>query len=398
MPLLISESKSVKSNEIFFMRALGQINWNFQDEATNSATHDFHPYPAKFIPQIPYHLIKIFTNEGETVYDPFCGCGTTIVESILENRRAIGNDMNPSAVLISKVKATVLSYKQMDEIKKTVIDIEKNIANLYKSNIVIKKRIPSNNFGIPNLTSWFDAHVIVELSMIKNVIESVKDRDMKDFLKVALSSIIVSVSYQDSNTRYVRVNKNIPQKETIRKFKLKIYRMMEKIEDLPVNAINPKVVIADTRLPSGLASDSADLAVTSPPYPNAYDYHLYHKYRMYWLDMDPLDLKRNEIGSHANYSKKNGHTYQNFEDDMRKSFIQIAKILKPNKYFCIVIGDSIIKGEKIHNNELLKRISAMTPFEFIYEAKRDIQLSKKSFNPRIGNIKTEHIMVFKNCK
>ena len=41
--------------------------------------------------------------------------------------------------------------------------------------------------------------------------------------------------------------------------------------------------------------------MTSPPYPNAYEYWLYHKYRMYWLGMDPIAVRQQEIGARPHY-------------------------------------------------------------------------------------------------
>lgn len=379
---------------------LKSIDWNFGECKTNHATHDFHPYPAKFIPQIPNNLIKIFTKENDVVYDPFCGSGTTVVESILEHRRAIGNDVNPLAVLISKVKSTPLTEKKIELIENALSKIVQSVNYFYDSGLFINEMDDRDWMGeaVPNLKYWFDENVIKELAIIKKCIFSEKDKDVMDFLGVAFASIIVSVSYQDSNTRYVRVNKEIKSGDVVTKFKAKTLRMLNRIREIPSLSENPNIKMADSREVTGFKDNSADVAITSPPYPNAYDYHLYHKYRMYWLEMDPLELKRREIGAHAHYSKKNGFTAMNFKDDMERVFVEVSRVLKKDKYFCIVIGDSIIKGEKVRNNELLKDLSRSTPFNFEYELKRDIQLSKKSFNPKIGNIKTEHIMVFKNTK
>ena len=52
------------------------------------------------------------------------------------------------------------------------------------------------------------------------------------------------------------------------------------------------------------------LVITSPPYPNAFDYFLYHRHRMFWLGYDPIVMSRKEIGSHLNYQRK-GTTEQN---------------------------------------------------------------------------------------
>ncbi|MCJ7529937.1 MAG: hypothetical protein MUO64_02745, partial [Anaerolineales bacterium] len=141
-----------------------------------------------------------------------------------------------------------------------------------------------------------------------------------------------------------------------------------------------------------------DLAVTSPPYPNAYDYHLYHKYRLFWLDMDPYNLRKNEIGAHADYSKNNGFTEFDFKEDMEKCFNTVSKILKKGKFFVLVIGNSILKGRTIKNNEIMKDLSKNTPFVFVSEFSRNLNLRKKSFNPVIGNIKTEKIVIFQNLK
>ena len=68
--------------------------------------HSFHRYFGKFIPAIPAFAIKTFTNEGDTILDTFCGSGTSLVEAKFNNRNAIGFDVNPLAIMASRVKTT----------------------------------------------------------------------------------------------------------------------------------------------------------------------------------------------------------------------------------------------------------------------------------------------------
>lgn len=114
------------------------VRVNFDDSKNNSDfTHNFHPYPAKFIPAIPRKAIEKLSKEGETIMDPFCGCGTTLVEAKILNRKSIGVDSNPLACLISKVKSTKIdNFKLID---KFIVDIKEEIERLYENKIKEKE-------------------------------------------------------------------------------------------------------------------------------------------------------------------------------------------------------------------------------------------------------------------
>lgn len=216
----------------------------------------------------------------------------------------------------------------------------------------------------------------------------------------AFSSIIVSVSRQDSDTRYVRRDKHIQQGDTIKRFQralnYSVERMIE-FRDLVEERFHCRVIQADALNPPTDLTH-ADLVVGSPPYPNAYSYHLYHMTRMLWLDMDPFSFKKIEIGSHRKYSNKgiNGATVETFRSEMKTIFTWLGKILKPHKYCCLVMGDSILNGLVVHNNELLSEIANSVGFRLVADIPRQLNSAKKSFNPKIGKIRDEHILILRN--
>src|SRR5204863_2908864 len=47
-------------------------------------------------------IIQIVTDEGDTVLDPFCGSGTTLVAAHLLSRNCVGIDSSPEAIEITK--------------------------------------------------------------------------------------------------------------------------------------------------------------------------------------------------------------------------------------------------------------------------------------------------------
>ena len=383
---------------------LSSINWDFPDAKTGDFTHGFHPYPAKFIPQIPRHLIELLSEPGERVLDPFCGSGTALVEAIIAGREAVGIDINPLSALIAKVKATPLTEEQMSKIAQVVAAIGNDIDRLYQSPTLFVNHdgqvpdYPTPDF--PKLTFWFKDFVIRELALIKHhIINDLTDTNVKDFLKVALSAIIVTVSNQDSDTRYVRREKKTAPGDTHQAFARKAASMQKGMRALRQRAgeRRAEVHVADAQLlDQVLEADSAHLCVTSPPYPNAFSYHLYHRNRLYWLDMDPHELKRKEIGSHRKYSAPNGATSETFRQEMSHCFTGIYHTLIPGRYFCILIGDSIIRGTKVNNSELLIDVAENTGFELVREIRRTIHSNRKAFNPAIGNIKAESLLVFRS--
>lgn len=75
--------------------------WAFPDGKW--ATHDAK-YRGNWSPYIPRNVILRYSQEGDTVLDPFVGGGTTAVEAKLTNRNFIGFDINPAAIEITRKK------------------------------------------------------------------------------------------------------------------------------------------------------------------------------------------------------------------------------------------------------------------------------------------------------
>jgi DNA methylase len=174
---------------------LQQIDWTFANARTRGQTHGIHPYPAKFIPQIPQALISaLHPGDGTAVMDPFCGSGTTLVEAALADIPAVGVDLHPLACLISKVKVTLLSRSLTDAAEDAL------------------QRAPQTNNmppAIPALDHWFRQDVQRALAALIRSIDAEPDPDVRDALRVAFSSIVVRVSNQESDTRYAAIEKNV---------------------------------------------------------------------------------------------------------------------------------------------------------------------------------------------
>ncbi len=385
------------------LQRLSAIEWDFASANTSYLTHSIHPYPAKFIPQIPNALIQELSSVGETVADIFCGSGTTLLEALQLKRNAIGIDANPLAALISQAKTTLIPEPELEVLEKHSLECQDLLAragaltgNLFDERVPFKSDAwrPAKDV----CEFWFEQHVVEELAELRKAIVAIASDRVRRLCQVVFAAIIVAVSKQDSDTRYVRREKAIAPGETVRRYmgKLESARVaVRRMSDLVERRFACQILNADI-LNCPIVPE-VDLVVTSPPYPNAYSYHLYHRTRLLWLGHDPSTFKQVEIGSHRKYSARSQQraTPATFRQEFDQIFCQLRKSLRPKRYACFVIGDSTVDGTRVDNSSILASAGANHGFKEVKRIRRTIAPTRKSFNPRMGRIKNENILILR---
>lgn len=361
---------------------LESIDWDFKESNTERGLHQIHPYPAKFIPEIPEYLIKTLGCPNGVVFDPFCGSGTTLNVAQSLGYKSIGVDLNPIACLVSRVKTRPIPLDFNEIANHVVTEAQALPVNLDEISF------------IPNIDHWFKKEIQKNILSLKLSIQKHKNRsDVFDALRVALSSILVRVSNQDSDTRYAAIEKNINPKMVFSLFLsscLKLYDYLLKKANHKESIIINKDILKTT--PEDIGKE-VGVIVTSPPYPNAYEYWLYHKYRMWWLDFDPLAVKNSEIGARAHFFKKNRHTSKDFFHQMKGTLDLSNKILIDGGLAAFVVGRSKIHGEIVDNAELIINAAEDLGFSIIGRINRTMNKNRKSFNLSHAKIKEETIVV-----
>ncbi|MHB1528611.1 MAG: DNA methyltransferase [Acidiferrobacteraceae bacterium] len=360
---------------------LAAIDWSFAHRDRAPAIEAVHPYPAKFIGDIPRALLEIFpVPENTVIFDPFAGSGTTLIEAQRRGISSVGVDLNPIACLISRVKTAPTPTTLQETARKISVAARKN-------------RTP-RRWDIPNVDHWFKDEVQNAVAALLHEINNLRKGRMHDALCLALSSILVRVSNQDSDTRYAAVDKQIAREDVFEGFENAAYKLNKALMARDWTLPPAKVIEANTMTlaPSALRA-RVGLVITSPPYPNAYEYWLYHKYRMWWLGFDPLAVKEQEIGARAHFFKREHHTEEHFWEQMRSTFKLIDRVLVNHGYACFVIGRSKIHGRIVDNADILQAVAAECDFVVTARFDRVISSTRKSFNLSHANIKTETVLV-----
>ena len=365
------------------IKLLDNIDWNFKTAKTQYLSHTFHPYPARFIPQIPSTFIKLFTKEGETVLDPFVGCGTTLVEAFLNNRNSVGNDLNPLAVLISKVKTTLI-----DEDKFRYLNAKLSLLNSY-----IHHRNEENSFKLPSrkLSKIFTNDVITKLLAIRKLLQEIRDegyQDLYDFGRVALSSAIWSL---------IENNKQIDIMNLFTSKMSSMQKEMLNMSKIVIHIPETKLICGDARK-LNLENNSVDLIVTSPPYVNALDYYRIHMYNMLWLDMDFEQFRKDEIGGHSHFITNRFRLLSEYLGDMLRSLIEMNRVLKSGKLCVIVVGNSSLEYELIESHKFFADMSVKVGFKPVKTIYREIDKTRKYTSKDIGKIDNEYILVLQKVK
>ncbi len=383
--IFVSEQELVILNTNQKMQPLDtleKISWDFKDAQTQYLTHKFHSYPARFIPQIPRTFIELFTKEGDTVLDPFCGCGTTLVEGSILNRYSVGNDLNPLATLLTRVKTMPLSDSQLLKVKITFDAIKNRISNSDAKEFTAPE-LPNRN-----ISKLFTTSMLKELQIIKETIDIIKNDDttLFEYLLVGLSATIRAIIESENGNNITGI------------FERKINAMTYLMRDYAkLFKKQTKVTTGDARK-LNLSSNSVDLIVTSPPYVNALDYYRVHMYNMLWLGMDYNIFKLHEIGGHSHFLLNRFRLLSEYLGDMLRAMIEMNRVLKTGKVCAIVVGNSSIDYEMIESHKYFASMAKRIGFEHKKTLFRKIDRTSKYFVN--GNIDDEYIVVLQkinNC-
>lgn len=356
------------------------FDWNLND-SKSSILHSIHPYPAKFIPELPREILRqLDIPENTIVFDPFCGSGVTLTEAQKFGITSLGVDLNPIACLISRVKTSQFDFKISSRAKKIIAQCQTDSGSV---------NIPN----IKNLDHWFKKDIQKKVSILIEKINHVTHPDLRDALNFCLSSNLVRLSNQDSDTRYAAVEKNIKGEDVFSLF-IKTAEKLDKAKNS--QEINESSIVINK---NSLLLESADLpkkiglTITSPPYPNAYEYWLYHKYRMWWLGYDAEKVKIDEIGARPHYFKKNPQTADDFINQMETLFEFLYTNSEKGAYSVFIIGRSKIHGEIINNELIVENAGVKSGFSHVTTLKRTVKSSRKSFNLSHARIKEEFIVI-----
>lgn len=279
------ENEVIYTQEFLLENSYRERN-NFPNrQITRYSVHGMHEYKGKYNPQIVRSIINLLgIQENSLILDPFCGSGTTLVESEYSNITAIGTDINKLAVKIANSKLRALST-----------DLESLMNS--KNEIIQSFNKQRQNFNIHNqhkderliyLQKWFLENYLNDIECLKNIIQD-NQNDDRDIFLIILSNIIKEYSEQEPADLRIRrrYKTEYPEISIIDRFEIEVDKLIGNIsisrEVKEFQNINSRAKNIDIRELN--ENNKFDGAITSPPYATALPYIDTQRLSLVWMGL-----------------------------------------------------------------------------------------------------------------
>ena len=249
------------------------------------AFHDWYRFVLSFPPHLVSNYIEDFGLDGRRVIlDPFCGTGTTIVESKLHGIRAIGLEANIFAHFASSVKvdweiSPELLKKEARKIANATLGLLK--AQGIDDNSLLKgrlKEVPLRTLD-PEVSRLLLSNSISPLPLHKTLIlfDCLRKQQTERYYRHALLALANALVFKISNLHFgpeVGVGKPKIDVPVVASWLHEVDRIANDLKLVKGRSFpNAKVYLGDARnVSSILEPNSVDAVITSPPYPNEKDY------------------------------------------------------------------------------------------------------------------------------
>jgi tRNA G10 N-methylase Trm11 len=318
------------------------------------------------------------------VLDPMTGSGTVARAAKSQGLRSMGFDLDPLAVLISKVGTTSVDDEILEH-------FEKRFLAILDATVFDQPALPwidGDKEAERFVDFWFAEPQRVDLRRIAALLYSNAEIDMPDdvadVFRIALSRIIVtkkqaaSLAQDTSHSRPHRVSLESDY-DVVAGFMKSLRAVRKRVSHIPKQGF-VTIKRGDARDLSAVDAESVDAVLTSPPYLNAIDYMRGHRLSLIWLGHKYSDLSKarsNSIGAEkrpdlpfdkiAFQSIKNSMgeldtlpsryhgMIERYVVDMHKMIGEVARVMKPQAFATFVMGNSCLKGVYIQNSEALAK-------------------------------------------
>lgn len=385
-----------------------------------------HPFPARMAPDIALSASESLL-PNSIVLDPMAGSGTVVRTVAQYGHKAIGYDVDPLAVLLTRAWTTPVDTEVL---KDRAVEVIQRAEELSERSIQLPWIDNDQETG-KFIDYWFAEKQQKDLRRLSYVLKD-KDDPISDVLRVCLSRLIItkwkgaSLAADVSHSRPHRV-RTTNDFEVIREFSTSVNFVASRLKSQPPQG-NAEVKIGDARNLTEIKDESVDAVITSPPYLSAIDYLRGHRLSLVWFGYKIGDLRAVRSGIVGAEKSPDPEADITLAQDITKSMGEIEKLparrrrmiyrygldllaimrelertLKPSGMVSLVVGNSQHQDVFVKNTEAVVRASEKAGLQFVSETTRELPQSRRYLPPPSSQktsdlkkrMKTESVLSFK---
>ena len=387
-----------------------------------------HPFPARMAPELALQALSNL-QPGSLVLDPMTGSGTVAREALILGHSVRAFDLDPLAVLISKVSTTFVRAAEVVSAGNEVLAFSRTISLRDIRLPWIDSDSDAKNF----VAYWFGPSQIKQLRRLSFALHSASalqlPEDVVDVLRIALSRIIItkqqtaSLAQDTSHSRPHRVATESGY-DIFSGFEKSILSLVKRLPEERLKT-KARVRIGDARRMTYVRNESVDAIITSPPYLNAIDYLRGHRLSLIWLGHGLKDISKarsNSIGSER--KPENPRQFAGYElarrqmgniealpnrfqgivdrfiSDMSAVLKECNRVLKGGSTATFVVGNSCLRGVYISNSGAISACALKLGFDEVSRRERELPgqhryLPPPKSGPLGKRMRTEVVLTFR---
>lgn len=333
--------------------------------------HSLCSYLGSFPPHVPGRLIEdlgLIKSPG-VVLDPFCGSGTTLLESHLKGKACVGIDLNPLAVALSSAKLQPV----------TIEGVEERLTELRQDFSLVDDE---DDDGIEKLQTFFHPRTLSQLRYLRVALDKYRPEDV--FLRGAILGIMHGkfrkgpADKESYQTAYLSID--MPNTFSMSVPYVKQYVKKKDLKQPPVDvfvqlAVRTRHLLRENAAPtpkgrSLVIHGDATLAphllrehgigrvagiITSPPYLGILRYGAFNWIRLWFLRADAAHVDKTLDGTDSM------DRYLGFMASFMRA---AAEVLRPGDPMALVVGDVDEFGTSVNlASRVWQEIGGLVPFE-----------------------------------
>jgi hypothetical protein len=310
-------------------------------------SHSIHEisYRACFKAQLPRFFISRLSGPGDAVYDPFMGRGTTPVEANLLGRRALGNDINPLSVLLTRPRLSSIS---LDDVEDRLSSIAWGAGAVSRSDLLAFYH-PKTLRAIEALRAWLGARGPDD--PVAGWIGMVALNRLTGHSSGFFSGRTMPPNQAVTVEAQTRINDRLgqaPPERDLAGIILKKTRTLLR-DGPPPTAVAPVLSVCDAAVTPHIADGSVALVVTSPPFLDIVQYAADNWLRCWFASIDPGSVPMSIHRTEAQW-----------QDMVRAVLREQARVLRPGGHVAFEVGE--VRSGKVLLEELVWRAADGLPF------------------------------------